>query len=86
MKKISFLLPIFLTAGCSSEVDKCVNSSILAWEAKQDRLKQELIEKEEKPKNFFDQFDQNTIYIDKRSRQEVEAAERLKCMKAMSSK
>jgi hypothetical protein len=41
ISKLTLGLLIIFLVGCQSEVDKCVNSSMAAWDVKQDRIKKE---------------------------------------------
>lgn len=44
MMKLTLALMIAFLLGCQSEVDKCVNSSVVAWDVKQERIKKEWAE------------------------------------------
>ena len=41
MIKLILGLMVIILAGCQSDVDKCVNTSLAAWDVKQERIKAE---------------------------------------------
>lgn len=51
MKSIIFLM-IFFVAGCQSEIDKCVNSTMAAWDVKQARVEKKWLEQEKIKKDW----------------------------------
>lgn len=88
---ISIFLILVLTA-CSSEVDKCVNSEVAAWRAREKRL-----ERKENDEKFARKENNNASSVwdeiearlytqtfekrDERSPEEIEAESRIHCMR-----
>lgn len=86
MKTAVSLIALLLFAGCSSEVDKCVESQVAAWEAKKERdaemWKQvrEQKKSEEKKNGTSDEWEV-VGEKDVRRKEEIEAEARVLCMK-----
>ena len=91
---IIFLFATTVLAGCSSEVDKCVNAEVSAWQARKSRIEADVKEgrveytKEgnlsevEKINNAFKVINGSAVNRDIRTREEVEAESRIRCMRA----
>lgn len=90
MKYLIGLMVMALLAGCQSEVDKCVESSMASWDAykkRQVEAEGQAIKNPKSSGNHFDQFDTvEKVDVDKRTRVEVEAEKRMKCLRAASGK
>lgn len=87
MMKILYILALsmFVTA-CSSEVDKCVTSQVNAWEAEQQRLRSDIASGKKKIKSDTVEYnpyawgEKDQVTLDERTKVEVEASERARCM------
>lgn len=96
MKKVLCLMIIIL-AGCQSEVDKCVNSSVAAWQTEEDRKERQIslyeVKNNEIARTNIDSKEFTLAEamgkvpsLDKRSKVEVEAQMRLMCLKIVNGK
>lgn len=76
-----------LTA-CSSEVDKCVESQVDAWQARQRRLQDEVASGKKEAATSPNELGrvieslEGKVVVDTRSASEVRAEARLKCLEA----
>ena len=77
--KIFCLALPFALMGCSSEIDKCVDSQVKAWEISKKEAQARLDEKKEGSKLYelWDDMEITTM-----PKEKVEAEARLRCMKA----
>ena len=85
------LISIVLTcAGCTSEVDKCVNSQVKGWEAEKEReaevwkLKKEF-ESNESQKKIVDPWEV-VEQKDIRRKEEIEASARIMCLQIIKER
>ncbi len=86
---LSMMLICVVAAGCSSEVDKCVDAEVKAWEIEQkqvrkkwDKWSKERAEQDKDPSKGRD-FSFELGYItkpDERTKERVAADERVKCL------
>ncbi len=92
MMKLTLGLMIAFLLGCQSEVDKCVNSSVAAWQAEEDRKKRQIshyeVKNNEVAKTSIDSKEFTLAEalgkvpsLDKRTIVEVEAQMRIMCLK-----
>jgi hypothetical protein len=88
------LLVLFLV-GCQSEIDKCVDSEMKAWDSQQQKIQndwkayQSNIKQQEKNPNGGKDLSLELGFVkkpDERTRLEVEADERKSCMHIASGK
>jgi hypothetical protein len=97
MKKLnafSLLVALALLSGCKSEVDKCVEIEMKVWDSQQQKIQRDWqawqIRDEKIRKNISGKEEITIEYgiakPDERSKLEVEAAERKKCMSIASGK
>ena len=95
MRCLWILAAIAILSGCSSEVDKCVESQVKVWKIKEQRKLQQISEYETKhpAKPEFRSAklrlaeDLGLIpTLDRRSIEEVEADERIRCMRIVFGK
>ncbi len=82
------LLAACLLAGCASEVDKCVDAQVSAWKAEQARIEADIASGRKQPVTATNdlgrvlEIAQGRVLPDTRSRDEVAAEARLRCMQA----
>jgi hypothetical protein len=70
---------IFIS-GCSSEIDKCVDAEVKAWEVKKSNFS-----KTNRPNmNVWDELNYSAIHSLDKSKEEVTAEVRLRCLRATS--
>lgn len=75
-----------LLAGCASEVDKCVDAQVKAWQAEQERLAQDVASGRRQPATSNNDIGrvieavQGKVVPDNRSKAEVAAEARLRCL------
>ena len=92
MRFLWILVVAGMFSGCSSEVDKCVESYMSARIIKNERLKKEAAEWEElKNKNDKNQLDEMRLkywnpIVDNESKEEAEARFRYACLNAAGKK
>ena len=97
MMRLTLGLMIVFLVGCQSEIDKCVNSSVAAWEAEEDRKKRQIsiyeIKNNEVAKTGIDDKEFTLAEalgkvpsLDKRTKVEVEAQMRVMCLKIVNRK
>ena len=77
---------LFLLTACRNEVDKCVNSQVLAWEAKKKRdgefwESRRAVLKNENNNNEWEVIDER----DMRKKEEIEAESRIICLKLIKN-
>jgi hypothetical protein len=93
--RIIVLMMSLVLVGCQSEIDKCVNTSMAAWDVQQARIKNEWDDwKKDKivpnsSANGGKDFSQElglVVKPDERSRIEIEAIERKRCMRFAAGK
>lgn len=79
---------ILLLAGCASEVDKCVDAQVAAWQAERERLAQDVASGRREPATATNDLGraleavQGKVVTDHRSEAEVAAQARLRCLQA----
>ena len=80
MKKIFLLLSIVIVlSGCESEVDKCVNTQVIAWKERNKKNEEILAKKKEQGRtSLSDIWDLVTDELES----EVVAKARITCLKA----
>ncbi|MFD0668761.1 hypothetical protein ACT80S_13660 [Ramlibacter sp. MAHUQ-53] len=77
-----------LLAACSSEVDKCVAAQVDAWQAEQKRLKDDIASGRKQQATGENDLTralerlEGKVVLDTRSKDEVAAQARLKCLQA----
>ncbi len=82
------LLAVCLVAGCASEVDKCVDAQVSAWKAEQARIEADIASGRKQPVTATNdlgrvlEIAQGRVMRDTRSRDEVAAEARLRCIEA----
>jgi hypothetical protein len=98
MKKLNafpLLVALALLSGCKSEVDKCVDSEMKAWDSQQQKIRKDWedwkVRSKQQEKNSNGGRDLTlelglVVKPDERSRLEVEADERKSCMYIASGK
>jgi hypothetical protein len=95
MKMIFIAASFLMLVGCQSEVDKCVESEMKAWDSQQQKIRkdwqayQSNIKQQEKNPNGGKDYSLELGFVkkpDERTRLEVEADERKSCMYIASGK
>jgi len=94
MKSILITAIFLMLIGCKSEVDKCVDIEMKVWEVKQEKIRADWqawqIRDEKVRKNVSGKeeitIEYGIIKPDERSKLEVEAAERKRCMSIAAGK
>jgi hypothetical protein len=82
------LLLACLVGGCASEVDKCVEAQVSAWKQEQARIEADIASGKAQPVTASNdlgrvlEIAQGKVLRDTRSREEVAAQARLRCMQA----
>lgn len=77
---------LVLLTGCASEVDKCVDAQVSAWQAEQARLAQDVASGRRQPATATNDLGraleavQGKVVPDHRSKAEVAAEARLRCL------
>ena len=70
---------IFIS-GCSSEIDKCVDAEVKAWEVKKSNFS-----KTDRPnRDIWDEMNYSAIHSLDKSKEEVAAEARFRCLRAAS--
>ena len=91
----ALFVAVALLSGCKSEVDKCVDSEMKAWDSQQQKIRKDWedwkIRSKQQEKNANGGRDLSlelglVVKPDERSRLEVEADERKACMYIASGK
>jgi hypothetical protein len=86
--RCALLLVASLGAGCASEVDKCVDAQVSAWRADQARIEADIASGRKQPVTATSdlgrvlEIAQGRVLRDTRTRDEVAAEARLRCMQA----
>jgi hypothetical protein len=95
MKMIFIAASFLMLVGCQSEVDKCVESEMKAWDSQQQKIRKDWedwkVRSKQQEKNSNGGRDLTlelglVVKPDERSRLEVEADERKSCMYIASGK
>ena len=85
-----------MLVGCQSEVDKCVDSQLAAWKAKEKRKNEQITKYENEKKEIARTNDEREFTLaeaiglvpslDKRTEAEVSAEERIFCLSIVNKK
>lgn len=85
---LSLAAGVAVLSGCSTEVDKCVDAQVSAWEAEQRRLKDDIASGRKQAAVGTNEVArtlerlEGKVVLDTRSKSEVAADARLKCLQA----
>ncbi len=82
---------LLLIAGCSSEVDKCVEAEVKAWKAEQSRIAADVAAGRKtyaqgSNPSPWSAFDKSIVQRDERTTAEVEAQSRRVCLHIANNK